>query len=191
MDFYAIMPPGYGRDISSQGYFVRKMLDIGEAERKPAFIFLQTYGAHEKLREPTPEEQEAQTYLCVIEGGRGINYFISLPQSEPSRKRLFDIYKELKSLIPALFSPVQYRFEAANSQHIKCLAAKTKKGWYIITINESPHILNATLNISKTGIKNGKAKVLFEDRSVDIKNGIIKDNYPKYKRHVYFVEETE
>ena len=188
LDHYVILPPGRGRDIASPGHLTRVMMDIGGDQRKPTFIAIQSYGANEKAREPTADEQEAQSYLCVIEGARGLSYFINMPQSVPHRRRFFQISRELKGLIPVFFAPERHRFTAANSVHVRCLAAKTKDGWTVVTVNESPYAIDGVLDLRFLGAPDATAKVLFENRTVKIASGILKDKYPKYRRHVYFVK---
>ena len=61
---------------------------------------------------------------------------------------------------------------------------KWKGDLYIISVNEAKRPVSARFRLS--GLSGAEtAEVLFENRSVTLRNGVLEDVYPKYARHVY------
>jgi len=179
-------PPALGRTCASQGLFVKEMMKLGELKRKVVFIFLQSYGAYGKLREPTPLEQEGQTYLSIIEGARGIVYFVNVPASKYQREKITSLYKELKVLSPALFSIESVPEISVNKKPIRYTLKKDGENWYLITVNSGDVPVEARFELSSLNLKNEiTGEVLFEKRKIKIKRNILSDSYLPYQRHVY------
>ncbi len=181
LDQYTI---GCGGEPLSQALNVDKLEAIAMPAGKPSWIWLQCTGnAYWMSREPTAPEEEAMVYLCLIHGARGFKFWVTKPLGAELWKEMKLLSREVRQLTPILYSLDAMPEATATPSGIHILGKANKGSGYIIAANALPNTVNA--EIKAPGIKS--AKVLFEGRKVAVVNGVIKDTFLGYQRHVYEV----
>lgn len=188
---FILQPPGRPQttsDIYSFELSLEMMDKDGKRERKPVFCWLQ---AGERFsKEPTPEQLTWQTYIALANHCMGFTYFGGIPNSKIVWDKMIELNKEIETLKSPLFSleeepPVS--LESKASENIRVLAKKLKNELTIICVNRTLFPINASLDLSKAGIKGQRAvEVLFENRNLQTdETGKLKDNFKPLERHVY------
>ena len=148
---------------------------------KPSWMWLAAFGD----REPTAPEEECMTYATLINGVRGINYFINKPKSEELWNELRALTREVRALTQVLYSMDAAPTVSVNSSSIHLLSKRYGLQNYVIAVNVSPEPVNATLTIP--GV-NQMSRVLFENRVVQGSGGTFTDTFAGYQRHVYVID---
>jgi hypothetical protein len=157
---------------------------------KPVWSVPQAFGGNEWWqREPTPHEIRAMTYMAIIYGATGIQYFIrsaanSFPKSVATWNECATISREIAELAPEFFSqhsaPV---FEPSEPGiHVK---AFNRSGLVtVLVVNEKKDpgkiklkMTNGDLTISTT--------VLFENRDIVMVAGVLEDYIDGYGTRIY------
>ncbi|MBC7326867.1 beta-galactosidase, partial [bacterium] len=148
---------------------------------KPVFMVTQS------TSEATPEEEYAMTYLAIIHGANGILYW-NFPDARKNPQiwqTMLRIGKELQRLSPVLTSPESKRKIEVNNPNIHLLLKEYKGKLYVLTINSSKEAQRG-IRFALPSLKGKKkAKVLFEDRIIEVKDGLWEDSYAGYERHLY------
>ncbi|HJN93417.1 MAG TPA: hypothetical protein QGF05_11945, partial [Dehalococcoidia bacterium] len=159
---------------------------------KPLWIVPQAFGGGEHWgREPTAKEQRVMTYLSLIHGARGIQYFIrspraSFPKSPVMWAECGALAMETAEVTPALTS-AEPAPKVASSVPAVHAAAFLDRG--IVTIlatntENRPLVPRFTLD----GIDfTGEAEVLFEDRKVAVTGGVIEEPIDAFGSRAYAI----
>jgi hypothetical protein len=151
---------------------------------KPSWIALQDCGyAYWISREPTGPEEECMVYLSMIHGMRGFLFFAAKSLSVELWKEMKQLAYEVKTLSPILYSTESAPSVSSPQGSIHLTAKQYQNDLYIIAVNELATPVNASLTLPE-GFT-GKLTLLFENRSVSLKNGKINDKFEGYQRHVY------
>jgi hypothetical protein len=191
----------YGADIywynapSSRKYKScgRLILHAGTAEKlgKPYWLMPNAAGwvASSAI---TPAEQRVQTYLGLIYGAKGIFYWSYLQMYPAMAVELKKLGREVRELSPALLtqSPDQ-AVTGVEETEVHALAKIHGGDCYLLTANNSADE-EKTMRIKVTapaGVKS--AKVLFENRTVPVKGGVIEDKFAPYATHVYVLPKAD
>ena len=184
LDYY---PIGYGDSIRSFRLCVELVHQIALTAGKPTWFWLQSvgyYGGSLYSREPTDAEAECMAYLALIHGSRGLMYFMQKPRLLEQWNELRLLSDEVSTLTPVLSSTNITPTVSTNAPSIHLLS-KSYGGWnYVIAVNESPLPVTA-VELTSAEADSGLASVLFENRNVNLVDGIITDTFSGYQRHVY------
>lgn len=152
-------------------------------------------------RNPTYDEERCLTYLSIVHGARGIfyytfkggNYYIKdYPKHWLDVKR---IVKELNQIYPLLLAPDTPDIPVSSSNKSihyvakfvdKKLLSRSKKsvigeGYYLIAVNVAPISVKVDFRVPPFS----KARALFEDRNIVIKDGKFVDQFGPYEAHIY------
>lgn len=182
LDYYAWPPEG---NIQLWDNYSKELMRMGELDGRPAWAvpFVSGYGYHTS-RDILPEEQVYQSYICIINGCRGIAYWASFPKAPSSFRTICRLFREFTFLKETLISLEETPLIPCTSAEIRYTVRKWKGDLYIISVNEAKRPVSARFRLS--GLSGAEtAEVLFENRSVTLRNGVLEDVYPKYARHVY------
>ncbi len=162
--------------------------------RKPVWIVPQAFGGNEHwMREPTASELRAMTYLAIIKGAIGIQYFIrhglnSFPKSTTTWNECAKTALEIAELTPVLFSKKTKNISCTNPEIIFD-AWKYSGHTIVIAVNTKNQPLQFEINLNnETEIKS--AEVLFENRFVEISNNNFSDMIDAYGSRVYAISES-
>jgi len=161
---------------------------------KPVWLVPQAFGGQEMWqREPTAQEIRLMTYMGLIEGAKGIQYFIrgdgnTNPQSVSAWSSCSDLAVETAQMSGFLLSADAA--PAVHSDDKKILAkAYSYKGDVLIVVanNENrPKPLQITVASADTDLKSN-AELWFENRSVPYNEGHISDIIDAYGTRVYLL----
>jgi len=162
---------------------VARMKAAAEQERKPVWIWLQGTGyAYWMDREPTPRELSCMVYGSLIEGARGIYYFAQVPRTKECFDEMRALCVEVDTLAPALGSLESAPEVKCETQQVLCKAFAHDNRLWVVTTNTQNGAVDAILSLPGAA---GSVEVLFEGRQVQAADGVWKDSFGPYERHVY------
>ncbi|MFV0416713.1 MAG: hypothetical protein ACK5NG_10145 [Chthoniobacterales bacterium] len=161
---------------------VAVMTEVGRELRKPSIMFLTGGNYHNHYRESTSGELVAQTYGSVIEGTAGTWYFLGVPGTRKGWEAYTRTNKELLSLTDVLFSGEEVENISSDQKAVISITRKHGGKTYLITTNIENKPVTAGFRLPE-GVS--AASVQFEDREVEVKDGILRDSYEPHSRHIY------
>jgi len=159
--------------------------------RKSVWIVPQAFGGGEWWdREPTIQEMRTMTYQAIVNGARGIQYFIrhglnSFPKSTSAWNECGRMAIEIAEITPWLMSDEKTLPVKTSSKKVLISSAVHDGQLLIIAVNKenSPQ----KINISISGKPLNTARVLFENRSLSIYSGTFSDYLPAFGSQVYLI----
>ena len=160
--------------------------------RNPVWIVPQAFGGGEWWgREPTLQEMRAMTYQSIINGARGIQYFIRhglnfFPKSTSAWGECGRMAIEIAELTPWLLSDEDNIQVRSASQNILVTSAIHDGQLMIMAANKSNSPQSAGYSIAKP--ISGKAKVIFENRSATVNSGYFSDQLSAFGTQVYLID---
>jgi hypothetical protein len=160
--------------------------------RKPVWIVPQAFGGGEWWsREPSLQELRTMTYQSIINGARGIQYFVRqgfnlFPKSTAAWGECGRMAIEIAELTPWLLSDEIAIPVRSGSQNIMATSAIHNGEMIIMAVNKTnaPH----TAEFFISGQVPGHAKVLFENRTVNVNGGYFSDQLPAFGSQVYLID---
>jgi hypothetical protein len=161
------------------------------AGKKPVWIVPQAFGGGEWWgREPSLQELRSMTYQSIIKGARGIQYFVRqglnlFPKSAAAWAECGRMAIEIAELTPWLLSDEETIPVRSGSQSIIASSALHDGQVIIMAVNKINAPQRADLLLSKPF--SGKAKVLFENRSITVSGGYLSDQLPAFGSQVYLI----
>ena len=160
--------------------------------KKPVWIVPQAFGGGEWWkREPTIQEIRSMTYQALIKGATGIQYFVRqglnyFPKSTALWGECGRMATEIAELTPWLLS--EELSPAARSLSSEVLAtSKLHDGQLIVLcVNRKNEPVRNDIVVDN-GFT-GRARVLFENRHINVSGGMISDHLPAFGTQVYLIE---
>ncbi|MBI3923557.1 MAG: hypothetical protein HY318_19215, partial [Armatimonadetes bacterium] len=154
--------------------------------RRPVWVAVQAW------KPATLETIRCCTYLALIHGARGMLYFTYGWREEPNPDQAVcqavvkQVATELRELTPVLLTPgLPHRFSRGRgASFLHGLLKKHDGKWFLIVANSDP-VSHAAVTLALPKSAKGKAEVLFEERALMVKNGILVDDFGPYAVHVY------
>jgi hypothetical protein len=159
--------------------------------KKPVWIVPQTFGGGEWWgREPTVQEIRNMTYQAIVQGARGIQYFIRhgpnlFPKSVPVWNECGRMAMEIAEITPWLLSDEITIPVTIGSGNVNVSSYIVENQLLIIVVNRMNSPVNFNLKIS--GITNVRARVLFENRIVSVNSGTLSDYLSAYGSQIYLM----
>ena len=159
--------------------------------KRPLWIVPQAFGGGELWgREPTVQEIRSMTWQAVINGATGIQYFVRqglnyFPKSSAAWSECGRIAVEVAELTPWLLSDEETLPVESYSKNILVSSRLHNDQLIIMAVNKINEPVSSSIKIA--GVYNGKARVLFENRSVAVNGGVINDNLAAFGSQVYLV----
>jgi hypothetical protein len=159
---------------------------------KPVWIVPQAFGGGELWsREPSIQEIRSMTYQSIINGATGIQYFVrqglnSFPKSVSTWSECGRMALEVAELTPWLLSDEEGYPAESFSKNITVITKFHNGQLAVLAVNKVNEPQRAEIKIS--GIINARAKVIFENRSVNINWGVISDLLPAFGSQVYMID---
>jgi hypothetical protein len=154
-------------------------------------------------RNITREENWAQAYMCVAAGAGGIMWF-PFGGARAKWDDFLELGKELRSIEEFLVgvalergltfqNDVLSEFTTGSTvlkdfKQIRGIGRAGKDKTALITVNLTPHPAENVKITAPFLAQADSAVVMFEERTVPVKNGLIVDSYAGLERHVYIVE---
>jgi hypothetical protein len=144
---------------------------------KPVWIVPQAFGGNEIwTREPTAAEERLMTYLAAIHGATGIQYFIrhgmnGFPKSQIAWAECASVALEIAELTPALLSHESPPKMEVSPETVQAQAWLDRGLVTILAANTSKEPTSFRLSLKDVDVT-GKAHAVFEDRFVDVADGV-------------------
>ncbi|NSW94848.1 MAG: hypothetical protein HPY62_09110 [Bacteroidales bacterium] len=161
------------------------------AGKKPLWIVPQAFGGGELWRrEPTIQEIRSMTYQAIVNGARGIQYFIRhglnvFPKSVPAWNECGRMAVEIAELAPWLLSDEDPVTVIAEESYIKVASGLHKGILMVMAVNTTNAPLRANLRLRNS--YSGNAVVIFENRTVRVQSGMISDYLQAFGTQVYMI----
>jgi len=208
---YALNPDGLQGDLlnpylSQVGEYTDKMHAVSQ-RRKPVWMVLQGF-AWEMLRKiddrdpamiryPTYDETRFMAYNAIIHGATGIVYWGTAYTPQPSNfwsdlKKVTAELSESKYLLEAprldwqiqkVYHEMGHSIDAGVEILVKNIHDKT----YMITANADKNLVKVSFKVIGNS---SKAKVLNEDRVIEVQDNTLTDTYRPFDVHVYELYEN-
>jgi len=159
--------------------------------KRPFWIVPQVFGGGELWsREPTIQEIRSMTWQSIINGATGIQYFIRqgpdyFPKSASTWGECGRMATEVAELTPWLLSDEAALPVQCSSKNVLVSSKVHNSQLIIMAVNRKNEPVSATIRI--TGVYNGKARVLFENRTVSVTGGLITDHLSPFGSQVYLI----
>jgi len=159
--------------------------------KKPLWIVPQAFGGGELWkREPTLQEIRSMTYQAIINGARGIQYFVRqglnlFPKSTSTWGECGRMAMEIAELTPWLLSDEDPVPVLSVSQNINVTSAIHDGKLLIMAVNKTNSPQRADFSFS--GSFSGKAHVMFENRLISVSGGNFSDHLSAYGSQAYMI----
>jgi hypothetical protein len=159
--------------------------------KRPVWIVPQTFGGGEWWsREPTIQEMRTMIYQGIIKGARGIQFFVRqglnlFPKSTATWGECGKMAIEIAELTPWLLSDEETIPVQSGSQNILVTSAIHNGQLMIMAVNKTNSPQRADFFIS--GVISGKARVLFENRFLNVSSGYFSDQVSAFGSQVYLL----
>lgn len=171
---------------------VARQLRTAFEGRKPVWIVPQAFGGAEWWqREPTIQEMRTMTYQAIVNGVRGIQYFIrhglnSFPKSTSAWNECGKMAMEIAEMTPWLMSDEKPLPVSSSTGDILVTSAIHRGRLMVIAVNR----INAPrkVDIRIEGTIRGQARVLFENRTVRLNGNTITDYISAFGSQVYLID---
>ena len=160
--------------------------------QKPVWIVPQTFGGGEIWkREPTLQEIRSMTYQAIINGARGIQYFVRqglnlFPKSTGTWSECGRMAVEIAELTPWLLSDEESITVSAGSPDIIAKSYIHESRMLILAVNKTNAPVRTVFSIHQPF--KGKAKVIFENRFVTMSGGSFSDVISSYGSQAYLID---
>jgi hypothetical protein len=157
-------------------------------------MVVQAFGGGEWWeREPTYQEIRSMTWQSVVNGSTGIQYFIRwgqnyFPKSSAAWNECGKISLEIAELTPWLLSDEEPLKVESGSPEIIVTSKLYRGRLAIIAVNKKNEPVASAIRIR--GYGNGKASVLFENRTIPVYGGTISDNIAPLGSQTYMIDLT-
>jgi len=165
------------------------MWKAGEAERRPSWFFVVGNNQHNHYREPTYAEQISMAYGLLTANCTGIAYFLgmaSYPENWRAMRELAHEFSVLENVVPADgWETPSARISDDTLRHM----TRIRDGFvHVIIVNtvDAP-AGGVTVSLPEEFEYDGKVEVLFEDRTLDLRDRRFADSFQPLARHVYRV----
>jgi hypothetical protein len=159
--------------------------------KKLIWIVPQAFGGGELWsREPTIQEIRSMTWQSIINGATGIQYFVRqglnyFPKSAATWGECGRMAMEVAELTPWLLSDEETLRVESYSKNILVSSRVHNGQLIIIAVNKINEPVSTSFRIA--GVYTGKARVLFENRFVSVKGGVIADQLAPFGSLVYLI----
>ena len=146
-------------------------------------------------RAPTPDEVKTQIWMALAHGADGYGFFChswagaraSVSAIEPEMQAaLAPVNAEVHALARVLNSPTvrdAATVKATMGGRVDVLVKKHDGATYLLAVNMFRKPEKPTITIK--GVGDGTAEVLFENRTVPVKGGVLADDFAPYAVHRY------
>jgi hypothetical protein len=149
------------------------------------------HGKVDNIHRPTDDEERCMTYLALVNGAKGIIYWAytsskyhitDYPEHWAYMKKLAG---EISSISPVLVTPtVNGKLTSSDKNSVlQTMVKKSNGDWYVFAVNSSTSPCTGSFKLS--GAKRAQLDVMFEHRSVSVKNGNWTDEFKPLEVHVY------
>ncbi len=164
--------------------------------RKSIWLVPQAFGGGEFwTRGPTRGEIRVMTYTGIVEGAKGIQYFIRRPpnlspKATDAWSTCRDMAIETAEMTPYLLSEEPSPTMEADQQNVLTHAWRYRGKILVVAVNMNNQ--PTSVNLSFPGLKlNTKGRAMFENREVEVHDGQIRDYITAFGTLAFLIDEKE
>jgi len=140
---------------------------------KPVAFWQQMYGYDDAVREPTPDEARAHSWLTVITGGRLIYWFIYKPMSLRFWNAMPQIAEEVKRLADIVTADDAYELAVGREGAVHYALWAKGDAIYLATVNASYAPQRVPLFLRwLTGRESQSAVAMVQSGQISLKEGV-------------------
>ena len=149
-----------------------------------------------ETRGPTAVEMRVQIWMGIISGSKGIGYFSvsftpKFKWNNMNSEQTAELKRSNKQI--SAFSEVLCTGDSLlkvdkDNEKINILVKEFKDKIYIFAVSLSNSKEKVKLNLPE--LKEGKAEVYDEGRSIDLKDSILSDTFDKHGVHIYIIDKS-
>ena len=139
-------------------------------------------------KQPCYDEQVAQCWSTLCAGCSGLSWFVNLVSAEGNWKAMCDFNREAQQVKDYLLTEeiTEPTRASVSSDRLRTRTSKKGDAWHVFTVSIDDAAMDKViLTLPSAAPQNGTAEVLFENRTVEIKDGRIIDDYAPFARHIY------
>jgi len=130
---------------------------------------------------PTPESLEAETWLAIAAGARGIGYFPDTWAPDIA-KRIAEVNRRIAALAPVLLAPERPVSSLPNA--VRAGARALAGATYVVAVNASSR-LPANARITVPGLTAFSIRVYGEPRALPVRAGVFRDRLAPLQTRIY------
>ncbi|HOP58956.1 MAG TPA: hypothetical protein PLR52_06005 [Bacteroidales bacterium] len=159
--------------------------------KRPLWMVPQAFGGGELWkREPTLQELRSMTYQAIINGARGIQYFVRqglniFPKSTVAWNECGRMAVEISEISPWLLSDENTIPVRSASSNIAVTSALHKGQLLVLAVNKTNKPVKAGISLGSA--ISGRARVIFENRSLPVSSGYLSDDISAYGSQAYMI----
>lgn len=161
---------------------------------KPSWYFVVSDNMTLHYKNPSYGEQVAQSWGNICAGGTGVSWYIGFPNTEPTWRAMIDVNRELQELAPVILSEELCGAAAADAdtRYLRHQTRKLDGDWYIYSCNiDASPLKKVVFTMPADAPQNGVVEVLYENRTLKLKNGVFRDSYNPHSRHIYRIKKEK
>lgn len=156
---------------------------------KPVAFWHQMYGYDDVIREPTPREARAHTWLTIVTGGRLLYWFIYKPMGKGLWEAMSEISKEVKQLQLLLTADDATELAVGREGNIHYAVWRTGGKDVLLLVNAGYTPSIAPIFVRwLTGREVKTAKRLVGDECVTVRNGLVWAEMPPLAAGAFSLE---
>ncbi|MEN8226699.1 MAG: beta-galactosidase [Bacteroidota bacterium] len=173
---------------------------------KPVWMAMETARIREHGSVPQPYQVEAEIWMVIIHGAKGIVYFpyrmfpdrsaTGLLEDEKMKEAITITNSRIKELAPVINSPnikgvVTYR-EKWFDQTIDIMVKYYDGAYYIFAVEMYGERFDAKFEVDESIVKGKRVEVLYEDRDIELSDGVFSDSFTQkggYTYHIYKIDQ--
>lgn len=148
-------------------------------------------------RSPTPDEVKTMIWMALVHGARGYGFFchtwyktFRVNGIEPAMQQaLAPVNLQVQALARVLNSPTVANgasVKVTQGSRVDVMVKKVGGATYAFAVNMYRKPEKATITLK--GVGAGKAEVLGEERTLDVRAGALTDDFAAYAVHLYKVQ---
>jgi Carbohydrate family 9 binding domain-like len=185
LDFY--LTSAQGRTVEDTLKYADIMREVSEPMHVPVWNFIAGSNLDNHTREPSAGEQVAQTYGNIIKGVTGLTYFFGQLAGREHWKKFMELNREIKQLTPVILTGTEMQIKSSNPSVLSVIK-KYKNSIYLICVNIEDSKKDVKFDLSTIDGVSNQAAVIFENRNIVLKGGLLNTKFNAYERHVYRIK---
>lgn len=166
--------------------------------RKPVWNCIECTHISNPNAKATPAQVKAEVWMSLVRGSRGLIYFChqfrptsieaGLLADKEMTAAVGEINKQIQELAPVLNSPsVANGVTVASAVPVEAMVKRRDGATYVFAVGMRGEPTAATFTVG--GLKgSATAEVLGENRTVEVTDGVFKDNFAAWGVHLYRVK---
>jgi hypothetical protein len=192
MDIAMTDPYPIPNSVDIRGYV--QQLNHDFKYQKSIWLVPQAFGGQEMWpREPTAKEIRIMTYLGLIEGIKGVQYYIRSfsnfnPQAVSAWSECSNMAVEVAQMTPFLLSNEKQSFLNTKDPDVLAKSFSCKGETLIMVVNKSNQPKSFAINIGQSG---SSAELWFENRAVEVADSMLHDMVDALGTRVYRISKKQ